>query len=362
MKDDAVAITDSEFLMRVGAVFVLAAIGVFIWLDTCTYGNICLQGEALSTDDLFANRQLGFRFVWLGFFTWAVAHLNSDRRKHKSHGFRWRLMSTVALVLAVGFNRLGSGPPVQALISVSLLFISIRAVMSGLKDRGDLSPIWLSHRVVAARVLLCSLILDFIVVTQDALAEESGLPIDGGDAQVPLAMLRLGRMASAAIPLFLLMHHEVRENAVDKPVFIKWVPKIFLFGAVALPILLVLPAAVWMPLKYAMPLGSDAVLIGVGFTAYWAIKQGKRIEFLGWLLLAISMNMGLLMGAYAFDGPFSAPAFVGDFLDAGRRLLRSSHVEIIVAATLLILADRWRKGVGVFTPQSVAFTEPREGA
>jgi hypothetical protein len=104
-----------------------------------------------------------------------------------------------------------------------------------------------------------------------------------------------------------------------------------------------------MPLKYAMPLGSDAVLIGVGFTAYWALKKGLWVEFFGWLLLAISMNMGLLMGAYAFDGPFSAPEFVGEFLDAGRRLLRSIHVEVIVAATALIVADRWRRSTGVFT-------------
>jgi hypothetical protein len=195
--------------------------------------------------------------------------------------------------------------------------------------------------------------LDLFVVVQDSQAEQAGVAADGGEAQVAMAMLRLARMAAVAIPLFLLMHHEIRDGAVDRPLLIKWVPKIFLFGAVALPLLLVLPPAVWMPLKYATPLGSDAVLIGVGFTAYWAFKKGLKVEFLGWLLLAISMNMGLLMGAYAFDGPFAAPEFIGEYLDAGRRLLRSSHVEVIVVATAMIIADRWRRRAGVFAPIEV---------
>jgi len=257
------------------------------------------------------------------------------------------------VVLAFGAGRLGAGAPLQAIVSTSFLLCAVWIVSRGVNVGENHQPVWASHRVVAARVLLCSLLLDLFIVVQDALAEQAGIPAEGAEAQVGLAMFRLARMASTAIPLFLLMHHEIRDGSVERPILIKWVPKIFLFGAVALPLLLVLPPAVWMPLKYAMPLGSDAVLIGVGFTAYWAFKKRLKVEFVGWLLLAISMNMGLLMGAYAFDGPFSPPEFVGEFLDAGRRLLRAVHVEAIVVATALIIADRWRRATGVFVTKVI---------
>ena len=347
MTRESSKITDSRFLMRVGAVLVATSLVVFGWLDSWAFGSF---EQRASLSELFSQRQFGFRLVWLGFMCWALAHINHRQSLEPQHGQRWRIVWLIGIVLAFGTGRLGAGAPLQAIVSTSLLAWAVWLTSRGVNVGENHNPVWRLHRVVAGRVLLCSLLLDLYVVLQDAMAEQAGLTADGADAQVSLAMFRLARMASAAIPLFLLMHHEIREDTIERPLLLKWVPKIFLFGAVALPLLLVLPPVVWMPLKYAMPLGSDAVLIGVGFTAYWAFKKRLMFEFSGWLILAISMNMGLLMGAYAFDGPFSPPEFVGDFLDAGRRLLRSMHVELIVAATALIFVDRRRRSTGVFAP------------
>ena len=54
---------------------------------------------------------------------------------------------------------------------------------------------------------------------------------------------------------------------------------------------------------------------GVLLAGWLARRQASRLEQLGWLLIFLSMNVGLLVGLYAFDGPLPTPEFAGEYMD-----------------------------------------------
>ena len=95
--------------------------------------------------------------------------------------------------------------------------------------------------------------------------------------------------------------------------------------------------------KYLLPVPALMIFFGVCGAAGRARRQGFRSEYSGWVLMALSMGLGLLMGLYAFDGPLPSPAFVGAYGDAVRSLARQAHGLAIVAGILLVFLARRRR-------------------
>src|SRR5262249_2875787 len=76
----------------------------------------------------------------------------------------------------------------------------------------------------------------------------------------------------------------------------------------------------------------------VGLVLAW--RKARPLEGWGWLLITVSVNLGLVVGLYAFDGPLPAPPtqeFYSSFL---RRLARLDHAYSIVLGMMAILLAR----------------------
>lgn len=59
----------------------------------------------------------------------------------------------------------------------------------------------------------------------------------------------------------------------------------------------------------------------------------------GWASVAVGIAMGMVMGLWSFDGPFAPPAWVGEYGDTSRRLLRLSHIAFIALGVIDVMLD-----------------------
>jgi len=57
----------------------------------------------------------------------------------------------------------------------------------------------------------------------------------------------------------------------------------------------------------------------------------------GWFSLAVGVATGLVMGLWAFDGPMTPPAWLGEYGDTARRLARLGHIAFIGLGLINIL-------------------------
>ena len=64
---------------------------------------------------------------------------------------------------------------------------------------------------------------------------------------------------------------------------------------------------------------------------------GEFIRVVAWLSLAAGAATGLIMGLWSFDAPLAAPAWIGDYGDTPRRLLRFGHIAYFGLAILALL-------------------------
>ncbi len=70
----------------------------------------------------------------------------------------------------------------------------------------------------------------------------------------------------------------------------------------------------------------------------------------GWVSLAVGAGTGLILGLWSFDGPMAAPAWIGEYGDTSRRMVRLGHIaffglgilNILLARELPRLSDRTR--------------------
>jgi hypothetical protein len=59
----------------------------------------------------------------------------------------------------------------------------------------------------------------------------------------------------------------------------------------------------------------------------------------GWTSIAVGIAVGLVMGLWSFDGPMTAPHWIGGYADTSRRLIRLGHIAFIGLGLLDILLD-----------------------
>jgi hypothetical protein len=115
-------------------------------------------------------------------------------------------------------------------------------------------------------------------------------------------------------------------------------------GTIGMPAILAAACFIDVQIKYLLPLPAFAMTGGVVIALGLACQEASRLEQGGWLLIAVSMSIGLFVGLYAFDGPLPAPAFAGSYNDFTRRLMRLGHAYCIVLGLLAILIGRQSAG------------------
>jgi hypothetical protein len=197
-----------------------------------------------------------------------------------------------------------------------------------------------------------------IVLPTSALADYFGVA-----AGLRLRMLRLGRVAAAALPILAFLYDVAaarRELATGVVRIGRWA---MLLGAVGMPVLLVLAATVSFELKYALTLPVGAVVLGTWIAAWLAWQAAARFVAASWALIGLSLGVGQWLGTFAFDGPLPAPAFLGAYSGFPRQLVRAMHTYGVLFGMMGICAAhelaaapgaaRRRSGAAIFASGAV---------
>jgi hypothetical protein len=178
----------------------------------------------------------------------------------------------------------------------------------------------------------------------------------GPEDGVRLRMLRLARAAVIALSLLTLLYQDLAARAGAGRRFVSWGEVALLLGALGMPLILSVAAFTSVEVKFLLAIPAQAAFWGTVAGVWLARSWARPLELWGWLLVAVSMAAGLLMGLYAFDGPLAAPAFLGAYNDYARRLSRLGHAYCIVLGLLSIFLARelekspsanWQRRLGV---------------
>jgi hypothetical protein len=165
----------------------------------------------------------------------------------------------------------------------------------------------------------------------------------GPEDGVRQRMLRLARVAATALSLLTLLFRDLRPPQPASPLD-RWGRLAMLVGTLGMPTVLTAACFLWVDLKYLLPIPALAMTGGVVLALVRARPAAPPLEQWGWLLIAASMNVGLLVGLYAFDGPLPAPELVASYNEWVRRLTRLGHAYAIVLGLLAILLARQPAG------------------
>ena len=69
-------------------------------------------------------------------------------------------------------------------------------------------------------------------------------------------------------------------------------------------------------------------------------REFSRNRVVGWASLAAGVGVGLVMGLWSFDGPLQTPAWIGEYTDTSRRLVRLGHIAFLGLGFIDILIER----------------------
>jgi hypothetical protein len=162
----------------------------------------------------------------------------------------------------------------------------------------------------------------------------------GRDDEVRPRMLRLARAAAIALPMLTFLYHGLATRQRSAVGVIRWGGIAMMFGAIGMPLILTAAALTTVHLKLLLGLPAHATFLGTLVGVWLAHRAARPLELWGWLIVALSMAIGLLMGIYAFDGPLPSPEFMGEYNDYPRRLWRLAHAYCIVLGLLSIFLAR----------------------
>lgn len=148
-------------------------------------------------------------------------------------------------------------------------------------------------------------------------------------------MLRLARVAAIALSVVTQLYFGIWRSPEEERNSDRW-GMILMFGAIGMPLVLSCAAVIWLPLKYLLPIPATSVVIGVIAANLAATKTSNWLERVGWLAILGSISMGMLMGMYAFEGPFPTPDFLGEYRQLPRRLSWVAHSYTVVFGIVAI--------------------------
>jgi hypothetical protein len=328
---------------RLGWLLILAGLSTAVVLDPWSLGE--RDPAALAGGGRVTARHAHAVVLTMGFLQLAVARLLGEatlaERLRRAAG---PVLAVGSLLYAGGYVALALGPRHAWFLPVgAALNLFGFALLGWAACRSSVSA---EVRVVLA-IFLFGVALD-VVSGLDALDAGRLLPASvGPEAGVRQRMLRLARVAATALPLLTLLF---RDLCPASPLG-RWGRRAMMVGTLAMPVVLTLAGLVWLDLKYLLPIPALAMTGGVLLGLLCARRTASPLEQWGWLLVVVSMSIGLLIGLFAFDGPLPAPEFVGPYNAFVRRLIRFGHAYAIVFGLLAILLARQGAGrlaVGLF--------------
>ncbi len=155
-----------------------------------------------------------------------------------------------------------------------------------------------------------------------------------------LRMLRLAQVAFIALPLLTLLYDGLMARVPCDSRVARGGWTAMLCGMSGMPLILALASLTRVEFKFFLPIPAVAMFAGTLCGVSLSRRYGGPLERWGWLLIALSMAAGLLMGLYAFDGPLPPPAFIGAYNDGVRQVIRLAHASAIVVGFISVLLSR----------------------
>jgi hypothetical protein len=167
------------------------------------------------------------------------------------------------------------------------------------------------------------------------------LPTYLGPAEgLPFRMLRLARAAAIALPAVALLYEGLYNRAVWYAVLARNGRIVLWCGVASMSGILAVAALTDLRIKFLLPFPAMTTFTGTCVGILLAYRCARPLEVWGWVLVAASMGVGLMMGLYAFDGPLPDPDFIGAYSEFPRRLSRLGHAYCIVLGLVSIYIAR----------------------
>lgn len=165
--------------------------------------------------------------------------------------------------------------------------------------------------------------------------------------------LRLARVAAIALPVLSLLYQGLVERADPSDRVAGWGRLGMICGTVGMATILVAAGVIFFNLKVLLVIPSVAIFVGVVCGFALARRHAAPLEAWGWLLIALSMAAGLMMGLYAFANPWVTLEFPGEYNDYARRLIRLAHTDCVILGLAAIFVAReiepmsgWQRRIG----------------
>lgn len=247
-----------------------------------------------------------------------------------------RLVSAGSLAYAAGVL-LVSIPSAVWLIPMGMLSVLLGLGLACRNPAGSWNG--LERRILVA-VMFTGVALDGAMVLATLAPLSAWASYLGPADALRFRLLALARVAAMTLPSLALLHQQASRRRVLEAPSTCWSCLGLHAGAVLMPSLLLLAAVVDVTWKYLLPIPALMIFAGACSAAGQTRRLRSRLELGGWVLVAGSMGIGLLMGMYAFDGPLPAPAFIGAYGDVVRSFVRQAHGFAIVVGILLVFLAR----------------------
>ncbi|QEG02717.1 hypothetical protein Mal15_68380 [Stieleria maiorica] len=276
--------------------------------------------------------------IAMAFLQLAMAHLLATSAfNHRSRKIAASLTAVGAASYSAGYALALWQPAFHALVLVgSLVNFSGFAFLLGVGPTG----VYARQIRMILPVACFGMLMDFMAGLRPILPEAWILEQFGSEDGVRLRMLRLARVAAIALSVLTLLYYGIARRAGTDRGKARLGGISLATGAVGMPLILALACFTSMHVKYLLAIPSTAVVVGVYLGCVFAFKQGGLLERWGWLLIAASTSVGMLIGLYAFDGPFPTPEFMGGYNNLPRRLTRMTHSYSIVLGMISIFLAR----------------------
>jgi hypothetical protein len=242
-----------------------------------------------------------------------------------------------ALLYAAGYALAVIGPPGVWLIPAGALlnFVGFALLLARIGPKPN-AGVWRMVLPVICLGMLLDGAMGLFTADPTAFLPTYLGPADG----VRLRMLRLARAAAIALPAVALLYEGFYNRAGGHPVLARRGRTLLWCGVASMSAILAVAALTDLRVKFLLPFPAMTAFVGTCVGIVLASRYARALEVWGWLLVAASMGVGLLMGLYAFDGPLPDPCFIGGYSDFARRLSRLGHAYCIVLGLVSIYIAR----------------------
>ena len=321
---------------NIGWVLLVAGFAYATWLDPCSLserGSSCLAGGPK-----IAARHAQTMVVGMGLLQLAASRmLAATSLLPLAYGISVWLTGLGGVVSAIGYGMTGRWASSAWLILAGALMnlTGFMIIARGGPGRGR------KRQFSVVLAIICSgMVLDAVMGTSE-LSSRLFLPsYIGAEDGLRLRMLRLARVSAIVLPVLTLLHQGLAEHADPRTRSVRWGRIGMLCGTIGIPVILTIAGFMNFGFKLLLPIPANAIFIGTLCGAWLAKRHARPLELWGWLLIAVSIAAGLVIGLFAFDGPLPPPGFVGGYNDVVRTLIRLAHTYCIVFGLASIFVSR----------------------